>query len=174
MRIRSLLALLSLALAAPVRAEVRDDARAFPWAGVRLGGAWGASSASGGVPGAGGGGAYALFDAGDYLADFSLDLFFGDRTHLVDAGLGAYYPFSHGNVTPYLGGGVKLGWTKFGGDGTFGMIPFAALGVLLGRTEFPQLRLELSYFLASSREQGPKGGAGTRASGPMATLGISF
>jgi hypothetical protein len=172
MRTRLALALLALALAVPTRAE---DPRGFPWAGIRLGGAWGLSSASAGTPGAGGGGAYALFDAGDYLADVSLDLFFGDKSHLVDAGLGAYYPFSHENVAPYVGGGIKLGWTKFGGEGTFGMIPYAALGVVFGRTAFPQLRLELAYFVATSRERGPTApGDGARASGPMMTLGLGF
>jgi hypothetical protein len=174
MRTRLAAALLALALALPARARA-EDPRAFPWVGLRLGGAWGLSSAAGGTPGAGGGGGYALFDAGDYLADLSLDLFFGDGARLVDAGLGAYYPFSHGNVAPYLGGGIKVGWTKFGGEGTFGMIPYAALGVVFGRTAFPQLRLELSYFVATAREQSPAApGDGTRASGPMATLGLGF
>jgi hypothetical protein len=172
MRTRLAVALLALALALPARA---NDPRPFPWVGFRLGGAWALSSAAGGTPSAGGGGAYALADAGDYLADVSLDLFFGDGAHLAAAGLGAYYPFSHGNVAPYLGGGIKVGWTKFGGEGTFGMIPYAALGVLFGRTTFPQLRLELSYFLATARESGPTAaGAGTRASGPILTLGLSF
>lgn len=170
---------LALALAAaPARttaAEYRDDVR-FPWAGVRLGGVWALSSASGGAPGAGGIGAYALFDAREYLADVSLDLFFGSDTHFLAAGLGAYYPFiKGGNVTPYLGGGVKAGWTKFGGEGTFGMIPYAAFGVLFGRTYFPQLRLEAAYFLDTSRERGPATGQdGVRAHGPMLTLGLGF
>ena len=171
-RTRLVVALLGLALALPAQAEDRRD---YPWVGFRLGGAWALSSAAGGTPSAGGGGAYAIFDAGDYLADCSLDLFFGGGAHLADAGLGAYYPFSPGNVAPYLGGGIKVGWTKFGGEGTFGMVPFAALGVLFGRHAFPQLRLELAYFLATSRERGPTAsGDGTRASGPILTIGLGF
>ncbi|MFL5264609.1 MAG: hypothetical protein ACJ79R_16795 [Anaeromyxobacteraceae bacterium] len=174
-RTRNAVALAALALLLAAPAARAEDARSFPWTGVRLGGAWGFNSASGGTPSAGGGGGYVMFDANEYLADFSLDLFFGDSAHLVDAGLGAYYPFSHGNVAPYAGGGIKVGWTKFGGDGTFGMIPYAALGVVFGRTAFPQLRLELAYFLATSRERAAgQTGDGARANGPMLTLGLGF
>ncbi len=97
---------------------------------------------------------------------------------MVAAGLGAYYPFLPGNVAPYAGGGVKAGWTRFGGDGTFGMMPYAAAGLLLGRNYYPQLRIELSYFVATSRERvtaaGGGGDGGVRAQGATATFGLAF
>ena len=166
---------LALALAAPLRAEARDDAGRLPWLGLRLGGVAAASATRGGAGGAGGGGGYALFDARDFLADASLDLFVGDRTHVFAAGLGAYFPFLQGNVSPYAGGGVRAGWTKFGGDGTFGMIPFAAGGLVFGRNFYPQLRLEVAYFLATSRERAAGvRGDGVRAHGAQATFGLAF
>lgn len=152
----------------------RDTAR-WPWVGVRLGGVLGLSSAGGGQPGGGGGGAYVLFDARDFLADVNADIFVGDRVHFYALGLGAYYPFSHANVSPYVGGGFKVGWTEFGGDGAFGMIPYGALGVIMGREGFVQLRAELTYFVCTSRETAPGNtGPGTRGSGPMLTLGLGF
>ncbi len=152
----------------------RDTAR-MPWLGLRLGGILGLGSSSGGQPGGGGGGAYVLFDARDFLADLNGDIFVGDNVRFFAVGLGAYYPFSPGNVTPYLGGGFKLGWTRFGGDGAFGMLPYGAFGVLMGREGFVQLRAELSYFLATSRETRPGDpGPGTHANGPMMTLGLGF
>ena len=75
-----------LVLAAPIRGEARDDAGRLPWLGLRLGGVAAASATRSGAGGAGGGGAYALFDAKDFLADASLNLFVGDRTHVFAAG----------------------------------------------------------------------------------------
>jgi hypothetical protein len=134
------------------------------------------SSAGGSDPSAGGGGLYALFDARDFLADVSFDTFVGDSVHFVAFGLGAYYPFLRGNVSPYLGGGLKLGWTSFGGDGVFGMVPFAAGGLVVGREGYVQMRAEISWFVAISREKraDQPGDPGTRAQGPMATLGLAF
>lgn len=150
--------------------------RPLPWLGVRLGGLIAASSAGGNAPSGGGGGAWALFDAGQFLADVSADLFFGPKTHFIALGLGAYYPLSRANVVPYLGGGLKVGWTKFGGDGAFGMIPFASLGVLFGREGYVQLRAEIAWWVAASREERKDlpGALGTRATGPMGTFGIAF
>ncbi|HVI76103.1 MAG TPA: hypothetical protein VM683_14045 [Anaeromyxobacteraceae bacterium] len=153
---------------------LREVAR-WPWVGVRLGGVVALGSAGGGQPGGGGGGAYVLFDARDFLADVSADIFVGNSVELYALGLGAYYPFSRGNVTPYLGGGLKVGWTEFGGDGAFGMLPFGAFGVLMGREGYVQLRAELAYFVATSRETHPGDpGPGTRAHGPMMTLALGF
>ena len=154
----------------------RESGARLPWLGLRLGGAIAVSSAGGNDPSAGGGGAYALFDARDFLADVSVDAFVGDGVRFVAGGLGAYYPFFPGNVSPYLGGGLKVGWTRFGGDGVFGMLPFAAGGLLVGREGYVQLRAELSWFVATSREKRADrpGDAGTRAHGPMATLGLAF
>jgi len=160
---------------ASVRQDPSRDSGRMPWLGLRLGGVIGVGSASGGQPGAGGGGAYVLFDARDFLGDVNADFFVGDGVHFYALGIGAYYPFSRGNVTAYLGGGVKLGWTEFGGDGTFGVLPYGAFGVLMGREGYIQLRAELGYFVATSRETKPGDtGAGTHANGPIMTLGLGF
>ncbi len=158
------------------RTTPQDEGRPLPWFGLRLGGVAAVGSAGGGTPTAGGGGAYALFDARDFLADVAADLYVGDQARLFALGLGAYYPFAPGNVTPYLGGGLKVGWTRFGGDGAFGIIPFAALGLLVGREGYVQVRVELAWFAALSREERADrpGDPGSRAHGPVATLGLAF
>ncbi len=115
------------------RSARQDGGRSLPWLGLRLGGLVAVNSLATDTPTAGGLSAYALFDGRDFLADVMADLYFGDDARLVAAGLGAYYPFLPANITPYLGGGLKVGWTRFGGDGTFGIIPFAAVGLLVGR-----------------------------------------
>jgi hypothetical protein len=190
MRHALLLSLLGAALLAPSEArsapadlrraereEPRDLGRPLPWFGVRLGGLAAVHSAGGDAWGAGGGGFYALFDGRYFLADASLDLLFGSRTHFVALGLGAYYPFrSDGGWSPYLGGGLKLGWTRFGGDGTFGVIPFLAGGFVTNREGYVQVRGEFGWFVATSREERSDrpGEQGWRGHGPFATLGLAF
>jgi hypothetical protein len=146
----------------------------FPWIGVRLGGLAAVSSASAGTPTAAGGGAYVLFDGRDYLADIAVDLFFGDDARLVAGGLGVYYPFMPENVSPYAGGGLKLGYSRFGGNGVFGLQLYAAAGLLVGRSWAPQLRFELAWFVALGSEEGGASPGGSRAHGPLLTLGIAL
>ena len=135
------------------RATPQDAGRPLPWFGLRLGGLTAVGSAGDSTPNAGGGGAYALFDGRDFLADVSADLYLGDHARMFALGLGAYYPLGVANIMPYLGAGLKLGWTRFGGDGAFGMIPFAAVGLLFGREGYVQVRAELAWFVALSREE---------------------
>ena len=155
-----------------------EPGRALPWFGLRLGGLVAAASVGDGGQAAGGAGAYALFDARYFLADFSFDLFFGDHgRHFIAFGLGAYYPFFSGRSwSPYLGGGLKAGWTRFGGDGAFGMIPFGAVGFVSGREGYVQLRAEVAWFFTTSRETRADrpGDGGSLATGPLMTLGLAF
>jgi hypothetical protein len=176
-------ALVCAAAPQPVRAAndrgaSRDDGgRPLPWFGVRLGGLFAASSASDGTPTAGGGGVYALFDGRDFLADVAFDAYAGDRARFFALGLGAYYPFAlaRSNTAPYLGGGLKLGKTRFGGDGAFGMIPFLSGGVLVGREGYVQLRAELTWFFTAATEtRTDRPGETWHANGFMATLGLGF
>jgi len=156
----------------------QDAARSLPWLGLRLGGLVAVTSLSNDTPTAGGVSAYGLFDGRDFLADVMADLYFGNDARLIAAGLGAYYPFVPANVTPYIGGGLKVGWTRFGGDGTFGMIPFAAAGILIGREGYIQVRAEVAWFVALSREDRPASASrpadSSRTTGPMFTLGLAF
>ena len=157
------------------RSAPQRAGKPLPWFGLRLGGVVAVGSAGDSTPTGGGASLYALFDGREFLADVAMDVYVGNRAHLIALGLGAYYPFVAGNVTPYLGGGLKAGWTRFGGDGTFGLIPFAAGGLLVGREGYVQVRAELAWFVAVSREDRadrPQGSA--RATGPLITLGLAF
>jgi hypothetical protein len=145
-----------------------------PWLGLRLGGLGALNTVHGTGLAAGGAGIYALFDARDFLADVALDGYFGSDATFVAGGLGAYYPLWRGNTTPYLGGGLKLAWTQFGGDGTFGLQPFVAGGAVVGRSWYPQLRVEVGWFVNASREGSPADRGGRRTHGPFATLGLGF
>ncbi len=158
--------------------SARQDARSLPWLGLRLGGLVAVGNLATDTPTAAGASGYALFDGREFLADVMADLYFGSDARLIAAGLGAYYPFFPANITPYLGGGLKLGWTRFGGDGAFGILPFAALGVLFGREGYVQVRGELAWFVALSREDRPatatRPAESARSHGPMLTLGLAF
>ncbi len=167
------LLLTSTLLVHPAPAAARD--KPLPWFGLRLGGLLATSSGAPGTPNAAGAGAYALFDGREFLADVMVDAFGGDHAQLFAAGLGAYYPFALQNVTPYAGGGLKLGWTKFGGDGSFGLIPYLGGGILFGREGYIQVRVELVWFLSGSSEENKAvPGSSWHSNGPMLTLGLGF
>jgi hypothetical protein len=179
--IPALLAVLALASPAAAHAQSRRSdgreprERVEPSFGVRLGAVSAFTSAASGTPNAAGTGGYVMFDIPGLLADVSADLFFGeDRARLVQAGFGAYFPFGPGETTPYLGGGLKLGWSRFGGDGAFGLHPFASIGLLIGRSWSPHIRADLSYFVSTGTESRGPGFSERRASGPIATFGIGF
>jgi hypothetical protein len=142
--------------------------------GVRLGGMIAYSSPAG-APSGVGGGAYALFDQQSILADVSADVFGGAHLFTMGAGLGVYFALSPGgDLTPYLGGGARLAWVKFGGEGAFGLQLHGALGLLVSRRWSPHVRLELAWF-ADTMGEGEKGGGPRHYSnGPMATLGLGF
>jgi hypothetical protein len=142
--------------------------------GLRLGAVTALSSAASGTKTAPGGGAYFLFDMPGLLLDVSADVFAGEGARLVGAGFGAYFPMIDDETTPYLGGGMKLGWSRFGGDGAFGLLPFGAVGLLIGRSWTPQVRIELAYFVATATERRGPGFASRHANGPIMTFGIAF
>jgi hypothetical protein len=174
------LAVLALASPAAAQAQRRSDGReprerVEPSFGVRLGAVSALTSAARGTPNAAGAGGYAMFDIPGLLADVSADLFFGeDRARLVQAGFGGYFPFGPGETTPYLGGGLKLGWSRFGGDGAFALHPFAAAGILIGRSWSPHIRADVAYFVSTGTESRGPGFSERRASGLIATFGIGF
>jgi hypothetical protein len=142
--------------------------------GVRLGGlvAYGSPA---GAPSGIGGGAYGLFDLQSVLADVSADVYGGDKAAQISGGLGVYLPMAAAaNTTPYLGGGAKLAWVKFGGEGAFGLQLYGALGLLASRQWSPHIRVELAWFFDTMRERERGGGPGHLSNGPMATIGLGF
>jgi hypothetical protein len=94
------------------------------------------------------------YDARTFLADWSLDLqwsqtldpsYRGHRDWLFGIGMGVYFPFSRGDVAPYLGGGVSYLWENLGGEGANGLAVRGAAGLLLGRLTTVQFRMEAGY-----------------------------
>jgi hypothetical protein len=142
--------------------------------GVRLGGlAAYAAPASGRT--AVGGGVYGLFDAHGLIADVAADAFAGNDAYSLTAGLGVYWAaLPSENTSPYLGGGVRLGWTHFGGDGAAGLQLCAAAGLLASRQWSPHVRLEIAWFWNAMGERPSAGGPARFAHGPVATLGLGF
>jgi hypothetical protein len=178
-RASSTIAVAAILLASPLATRARDpgDVRgtARPTYGFRLGAVTATSSVSTDNLTAIGGGGYALFDIPGLLADVSFDLYGGEsRARMIAGGLGAYLPFGDGETVPYVGGGVKLGWTRFGGDGATGLLPYPALGLLLARSWSPQVRAELSWFFQTGTERRAAGGPAFHANGPVLSVGMSF
>jgi hypothetical protein len=171
---RALLLAALLAPAAAPAAEGRFHEQARSSIGVRLGSAMAFSSAADETLTTAGGGGFVLWDIPGLLLDVSLDLFAGEGAHFVAGGFGAYYPFLEGETTPYAGGGLKLGWTEFGGDGAFGLVPHLSAGLLVGRSWSPQVRLDLAYFYTLASEERDPGAESHHASGLLLTFGIGF
>jgi hypothetical protein len=169
-----LLAVAVLAPATAPAAEGRFHEQARSSLGVRLGAATALSSAAGETRTAPGGGGFVLYDIPGLLLDVSADIFAGESSRLLAAGFAAYYPFLEEETTPYVGGGVKLGWSRFGGDGAFGLIPHLSAGLLIGRSWSPQVRIDVAYFLATATERRDPGFESRRANGIIATFGIGF
>jgi len=158
--------------AQPPQADARREAPLS--LGARLGGLAAFQTPAGGTPTGVGGGIYGLYDLRSLLSDLSFDLYAGKDAFLFTGGLGAYWAFSPENISPYAGGGAKLAYAKFGGDGAVGMQLFGAVGILASRNWKPNIRLELAWFVDTFGER-PKGGGSRRyATGPIATIGLGF
>jgi hypothetical protein len=115
-----------------------------------------------------GGGYFWLYDARSFLVDVSFDLYFGDRYHDVALGFGAYLPLLKENFTPYLGGGMKYAWTRFGGDHASGLQPYAAVGGLFGRLSTVGVRGEVAWFYDWFKT------GGDHANGVLWSIGVYF
>jgi hypothetical protein len=142
--------------------------------GVRLGGLLAYAAPRSGAS-AVGMSAYGLFDQQALLADVSVDALGGEKSLLLAGGLGVYGALQPAaNTSPYLGGGARLAWARFGGDGAFGLQLFGAVGLLASRRWSPHVRLELAWFFDTMGERSGPGGAKFYANGPMATIGLGF
>jgi hypothetical protein len=166
-------------LAAPTLALAQHRAPEARYAaplslGARIGYLAATSAAGNGTPSAVGGGAYGLFDLRNVLADVTLDAYGGSGTALVAAGMGVYWAVRPDNVTPYVGGGARLGYTRFGGNGATGLLLHGAVGLLASRQWSPQVRVELAWFASVMGERPKGGGPAHYASGPLATIGLGF
>jgi hypothetical protein len=144
--------------------------------GLRLGGAMimnraGADEDSGTAAGLG---IFWLYDARSYLADVGLDYFGGEGGHLFSIGLGAYYPFSRGNTSPYLGGGLAYSFVETGGDGGSGLALRAGGGVLFGRLSNVQIRADISFWINTFSEETDPAGDSVKPYGVVGTIGIGF
>jgi hypothetical protein len=140
--------------------------------GVRLGGLLAYASPRSGAS-AVGASAYGLFDQQALLADVMVDAYGGSNASLLGGGLGVYAALQPAaNTTPYLGGGARLAWTRFGGEGAFGLQLFGSVGLLASRRWSPHVRVELSWFFDTMGER--SGASHFFANGPMATIGLGF
>ena len=141
--------------------------------GLRLGATWFANR-----PGdhetrrLSGGGVFWLYDARSFLADVTIDFATGSSEHLLATGLGLYLPFTKGNVTPYLGGGLEYELAQTQDDGEAGLAVRGTGGLLVGRLSTVQLRVEAGYRVSgfTIRVNGDR----RVIQGPFLTAGIGF
>jgi hypothetical protein len=149
--------------------------------GLRFGGVWAMQQPPGAKrETAPGGGIFWFHDARNMLVDISIDayrrgeFFQHSDLRLFHIGLGAYYPFTKGNLAPYAGGGVGYAWTKLGGKGDDGLLLRASGGFIWGRVSNIQVRGELSWFTTTYREPPSGAGESRHANGLIFSLGASF
>jgi hypothetical protein len=144
--------------------------------GVRMGAVVPLNSpdgAGGGLPGLG---VFWLYDMRTFLAEVGVDFHAkdGDGDFTVD--IGAYYPLTRANTTAYVGGGMRYGFTEYGGEGGSGLALFGAGGVLFGRLSTVQLRGELLVFqnlFTESEFDGTRTNR-TRNTGAVFSVGLGF
>jgi hypothetical protein len=103
---------------------------------------------------AGGVGLVWHYDARSWLADVSLEGFTSnldawkpDPDRALAVAIGAYKPFSKGNVAPYLGLGLAYAVTRFADVSGHGIQPRASAGLLLGRLSNVAVRVEAGWFI---------------------------
>jgi hypothetical protein len=119
-------------------------------------------------------GVFWLYDARSWLADLSFDILGSSGNRLVALGLGAYYPFQRGNVTPYVGGGGAYAWVSHGGDGASGLQLRAGGGLLVGRLSTLQFRVDAQGFVNTFEERNLITGQSRAARGLIVTGGLGF
>jgi hypothetical protein len=119
-----------------------------------------------------------LYDARSFLAEISVGFHEKDGDGGLALGLGAYYPLSRADLTPYLGGGLRWATLDLGDGGGSGLQVYGSLGLLLGRLSSVQIRADLSYFVNTfERRRGddlPYETAHTAAQGVTFGIGIGF
>lgn len=128
-------------------------------------------------------GVFWMYDARSFLGEVALDLHTADAGSGFSVSIGGYYPFSRGNLAPYLGAAASYSIVDFGGAGANGIRLAPAFGVLFGRLSTVQFRGEIGYFFntfgerselrTSDIDPGPRGDK-HYAHGPQFSLGLGF
>jgi hypothetical protein len=142
--------------------------------GVRLGALWPYNRPAGDAVTATGLGLFWLYDAREFMAELWVDFYSGHDVTTFDVGIGGYYPFQKGNVTPYVGGGMAWSSSSQAGQSANGLRAHAAAGMLVGRLWTVQIRGELGFFFNTFSERAAAGGETHYSRGPMLTLGLGF
>ncbi len=121
------------------------------------------------------------FDARSFFAESLLDLqwsqtldpsYHGSRDWLIDFGLGAYYPFLRGDVSPYAGAAVLYVSSHTGAvEGGSGIAVRPAAGLLVGRLADVHLRFDVGWQVSTFQER-DAGGAFHRSQGPTLSIAV--
>jgi hypothetical protein len=142
-------------------------------------------------------GIFWMYDARSFIGEVALDLNLGNGGNDdpsengngggFSVGIGGYYPFSRGNLTPYVGGTVAYAFAnQFGGAGANGIRITPSFGVLFGRLSTVQFRGEIGYFVNTFGERSysfvsgpnqtvtPDSSSSRVAHGPTLGIGIGF
>jgi opacity protein-like surface antigen len=144
--------------------------------GLRLGAIIPLNRPTGDPATAAGMGLFWLYDAREFMAEAWVDFYRSSSQDIstFDVGLGGYYPFSRGNVTPYVGAGTAWSASSQGTQSASGLRIHGAAGMLVGRLWTVQCRAEVGYFFNTFSEHDGVGGAGHVSHGPMLTLALGF
>jgi hypothetical protein len=130
-------------------------------------------------------GIFWMYDARSFLGEVGLDLHTADSGHGFAISIGGYYPFSRGNLTPYLGTSASYSFVDLGGAGANGIRVTPAFGVLFGRLSTVQFRGEFGWFFNTFGERDervtvvsgqpiPASGDKHFAHGPQFSVGLGF
>jgi hypothetical protein len=130
-------------------------------------------------------GIFWMYDARTFLGEVGLDLHTADSGHGFSISIGGYYPFSRGNLTPYLGTSASYSFVDLGGAGANGIRVAPAFGMLFGRLSTVQFRGEIGYFFNTFGERDdrvtvvsgdPVARSGDKhfAHGPQFSVGLGF
>ncbi|MBT8493774.1 MAG: hypothetical protein KJO07_11995 [Deltaproteobacteria bacterium] len=122
-----------------------------------------------------------LYDLRSFMAEVDLGFHSGDDASDLYVGINGYYPFSRGNTTPYLGGGLRLQSSDYGASDGGGLALVGGAGILFGRLSSVQLRADLQYMVTTYEvdsydyyDSGPADRSSGLAHGIVANIGIGF
>jgi hypothetical protein len=127
-----------------------------------------------------GGGIFWLYDARWFIAEVSVDLQTkGEDDSIFGVGIGAYYPFTRGNVAPYLGGGLAYSWVEHSVPGAQpadgkGISFRAGGGLIVGRLSTVHFRIDGGFWFDAFQSVEKGSGASHRYWGPQLNLGLAF